>query len=303
MTDRTAPKLPKWPFLLADVALLAVAWLIFSQSTLPMTVWNTLICAAGVALGAVLGVSPYLLEYRAAVKWVEADRLTNAVLQIQNIEIVGRQITNASANWQAAHEHSTQSVEAAREITGRITAEARAFTEFLKNANETEKNHLRLEVDKLRRVENEWLQVLVRVLDHVFALCQAASQSGPSNLVRQLGHFQNACRDAARRVGLVPFIALPGELYDSKLHQLADAKAVPSAEARIAETLATGYSFQGQLVRPALVALQSTAQSQTPVASSDPTLDRPGVAPVQNSQTQREFSEVATDGVPDGNDE
>jgi len=273
MSDRSAPKLPKWPFFLADVMLLGAAWLVFWQSQTPRTVWVAFLCAALVALGAVLGVTPFLLEYRAAMKLAAADRLTNAVLQIQNIEIIGRQITNASANWQTAHEHSIQAVEAAREIAERITTEARAFSEFLKKSNETEKNHLRLEVDKLRRTENEWLQIVVGILDHIFALFRAAGRSGQANLVEQLGHFQNACRDIARRVGLVPFMALPGEPYDSKVHQLAEANLVPAAEARIAETLATGYSFQGQLVRPALVALQKS-ELPVPPATAGPSTDQ-----------------------------
>ena len=257
MSQRTEPRLPKLPFVMADIVLLCVAYLIFWRSQAPMTPWDMFFCAASVALGAVLCVAPFLLEYRASMKLTEADRLANALLQIENIEIIGRQINHATANWQAAHEQANKTVEAARDIAESITAEARSFGEFLKKANETEKNHLRLEVDKLRRAESEWLQILVRILDHIFALNQAAVRSGPTNLVKQLGQFQNACRDVARRVGLVPFVAIPGESYDPKVHQLSDTKVVPAAAARVAETLATGYSFQGQLVRPALVTLQS----------------------------------------------
>jgi molecular chaperone GrpE (heat shock protein) len=257
-SDRTVPRLPRWPFFFADAVLLGMAYLIYYQSNTPMTAWQTFFCAACVSLGAVLGVSSFLIEYRAATRLAEADRLTNAVLQIENIEIIGRQITHATASWQTAHEHATRSADAAREIADAIASEARAFGEFLNKANDTEKNHLRLEVEKLRRAENEWLQILVRILDHVYALYQAAVRSGKSNLVEQLGHFQNTCRDVARRVGLVPFVAIPGEPYDSKVHQVADSNVAPAMEARVAETVATGYSFQGQLVRPALVALQPT---------------------------------------------
>ena len=98
MSYRTPPKLPKWPFYLADAALLGVGWLIFWQSKTPMTVWEAFFCAGGVALGALLCVTPYLLEYRAAMKLTEADRLTKAVLQIENLEILGRQISQATAS-------------------------------------------------------------------------------------------------------------------------------------------------------------------------------------------------------------
>jgi molecular chaperone GrpE (heat shock protein) len=251
-----SPKLPKWPFFLFDTLLLVLAYLFYWQSKTPMSPWDMFFCALCVVLAALIGVAPWLLEHRSATRLTEADRLTNAVLQIQNLEIIGRQIQGATANWQTAHEHANKSVEAAREIGDRITAEARAFADFLKKANDTEKNHLRLEVDKLRRAESEWVQVLIRILDHVFALYQAAVRSGQGTLVEQIGGFQNACRDVARRVGLIPFVAVPGEDFDPKIHQLAEPSAAASAEARIAETVATGYSFQGQLVRPVLVNLR-----------------------------------------------
>jgi len=115
----------------------------------------------------------------------------------------------------------------------------------------------RLEVDKLRRVEKDWLQVLVRMLDHVYALHQGALRSGQPNLIGQLGAFQHACRDAARRVGLAPFTADESEPFDEQRHQLTDGDHKAAAHALVAETLATGYTFQGQLIRPALVRLRN----------------------------------------------
>jgi molecular chaperone GrpE (heat shock protein) len=269
MSQRTERRLPKLPFFFADAVLLGAAWLIYRESPAPMPLGQMLLCSACVALGAILSVAPFLVEYRAALALGEADRLTSAVLQIENIEIIGRQIKQATANWQTADEHAAKSVEAAREIAERITAEAQSFTEFLKKANDTEKHLLRLEVEKLRRAESEWLQILVRILDHIFALYQAAVRSGQANLVAQLGQFQNSCRDIARRVGVVPFVASPGEPYDAKLHQLADSKVVPAAEARVAETIATGYSFQGQVVRSALVRLHTPEPAGEPMETTD----------------------------------
>ena len=300
MSPRTEPRLPKLPFVIADIVLLGVAYLIFWRSQAPMTPWDMFFCAASVALGAVLCVAPFLLEYRASMKLTEADRLANALLQIENIEIIGRQINHATANWQAAHEQANKTVEAAREIAESITAEARSFGEFLKKANETEKNHLRLEVDKLRRAESEWLQILVRILDHIFALNQAAVHAGQTNLVKQLGQFQNACRDIARRVGLVPFVAIPGEPYDPKVHQLADAQVVPAAAARVAETIATGYSFQGQLVRPALVTLQTNPAADQPENAAKP----PGAEAVPSEEQahgvepETEFAAAPVEEIP-----
>jgi len=60
-----------------------------------------------------------------------------------------------------------------------------------------------------------------------------------------MAQFQDACRDAARRVGLVPIVSQPGEAFDAKIHQL-DNDAVAPENAVIADTLAQGYLYQGQ---------------------------------------------------------
>jgi molecular chaperone GrpE (heat shock protein) len=209
-------------------------------------------------------VTPFLLEYRAATKSSEAEQLSQAVLQIQNIHLIARQITHATSDWQSVKEHSTKTVDASREIAEAITAEAKAFSEFIQKANDSEKNQLRLELNKLRRGESEWMQILIRLLDQVYGLYQAGVRSGQTTLSEQLGNFQLACRDIARRVGLVPFVASPGEAFDAKLHQLPEDRPKPEDGAQIAETLATGYSFQGQLLRPALVSLRERTTSAPP---------------------------------------
>jgi len=63
MTDRTARKFPKWPFLAGDAMMLGVACVIFWQSKLPWTLGDG--GMRGVcALGAALGVAPFVLEYQ-----------------------------------------------------------------------------------------------------------------------------------------------------------------------------------------------------------------------------------------------
>jgi molecular chaperone GrpE (heat shock protein) len=107
------------------------------------------------------------------------------------------------------------------------------------------------------------------MLDHVYALRQGAVLSGKPALIEQITHFQNACRDAARRIGLVPFVAGPEEVFDERRHCVADSKtAAPGAH--ISETVATGYTFQGQLLRPALVRLSETEPSSAGTLPAEP---------------------------------
>ena len=205
MSNRIEPKLPKWPFfILGDAALLGLAWFIYAQSKPSMGHWQAALFLFSGALGSVLAITPFVLEYRAAVKMVETGVFVSTVSQIQNLDLLARQIGNATAQWQGVQELSSGSVAAAKNIAERMTAETAAFTEFMQKANNAEKANLRLELEKLRRAENEWLQIVIRMLDHTYALHKAALRSGQPGLIEQLGNFQKCLPGGTlRRTGLL----------------------------------------------------------------------------------------------------
>jgi molecular chaperone GrpE (heat shock protein) len=267
MTDRAAHHLSKWPFFLGDALLLAVAGLVLGQGGRPLDQWEMVLLAGCVAAGAGLGVIPFILEYRYLSKLTQVERLQRALLEVHNIEGIARQIASATSCWQAVQDDARKAVDASRQINESMTAEARAFQQFLDKANDSERGHLRLEVEKLRRAEADWLQVLIRVLDHVFALFQAAMRSGQPGLIEQLTGFQRACREVALRVGLVPFEAQAGEPFDKQRHQTTE-EGEPPEDCRIAETLATGYRFQGRQIRNALVAIEVERPEPSPLSIS-----------------------------------
>lgn len=264
------PKLSRLPFFLGDGLLVGLACFVATQGHLPLSQWELLVCTACVVIGAGLGVFPFLLEYRLLAKLAEADRLTTVVAEMHKLEQLAAQISNTSSRWNLVHESAEKTASIATEIADRMAAEVRDFNEFLQRANDGERSALRLEVDKLRRAEGDWLKVLVRMLDHVYALHEAARRSGQPALIEQLGHFQNACRDAARRVGLTAFVAAPAEPFDALRHQLADGDYRPAGGATVAETIAAGYTFQGQLLRQALVRLRDGRPPTSPVSHPAP---------------------------------
>lgn len=265
----TLLKLPKWPFLAGDVLLVGVAaWIIFHSRT-PLSLQESAICVLAIALGAVVGVLPFILEYRALLNLLEADRLAGAVEQIKKIDALATQISGATSHWSELQRDAKHTSELAKTVSEGMAAEVANFTEFMKKANETEKKDLRLEVEKLHRAEGEWLQILVRILDHTFALHQGAVRSGQKSVSDQIGNFQNACLDVVRRVGLTPFVALPDEPFDSQRHQLPDSETAP-ADGKIAGTLAAGFTFRGELLRPALVELQNTEAAPAVPAETEP---------------------------------
>ncbi|MEK7675586.1 MAG: nucleotide exchange factor GrpE [Verrucomicrobiota bacterium] len=272
------PKLSKVPFILADLLLTGLAGFTLYRSLPPGSAWQMVLCglclAAG-AWGAWLSVLPFWLEYRAAWKALELDALVSTLAQIQNIDLISRQIQEATAQWQMVQETSARTAGVAKDIAERMDAEAKDFLKFLEKANDKEKAHLKLEVEKLRRADAEWLQVTVHILDHIYALNQAAARSGQPNLVAQLVQFQNAARDTARRMGLVALVPPAGELFDAVRHQLTDPQPDVPAGARIAEILASGYSYQGQPVRRALVTLLTEAAPNESALPPEPSAAEP----------------------------
>ena len=117
----------------------------------------------------------------------------------------------------------------------------------------------------------------IRMLDHTYALHKAALRSGQPGLIEQLGNFQTACRDVARRTGLVPFVPSMHEAFDPEWHQSTDSQAASMANPQILDTIASGYTYQGQLIRAALVSLQNpppvSALAQNSGAAPTPKAD------------------------------
>lgn len=280
MRQHAAPALAKWPFIVGDILLLAVAWWIVNRSPDPFSFWPLLFLTGCVAGGAWITVYPYLAEYRAAVKLAESEGLHEAVAKINQLQHVADRIGQATGQWQDIQNQAMQTTSAARGVTEQMAGEAKAFGEFMQRANDSEKAHLRLEVEKLRRSENEWVQTLVMLMDHVYGIFAAAVRSGKQQLIDQLAQYQRACREVVRRVGLVPIEAKRGEPYQESNHQLADPEAAMPEEPVVELTLATGYTYQGQVIRKPLVSIQIPAahtedsgdlfQLKSEAASPDP---------------------------------
>ncbi len=260
MNEVSEWKIPKWPFLLANAVLIIIAAILACRPAHAITQTEIIIATASVALGALLGCLPFILDYRATGKLIEVHAVGEVSEKIQDLKRVAAQVSTATDQWARVQEttkgHTEKTVTAAAEIAERMTTEIREFNEFQVKLNDTEKGALRLEVEKLRRTEGEWLQVVARILDHIFALHTAATRSGQPELAEQIGSFQNACRDAARRVGVTPFNAAPEEKFDAQKHR-AHGVENPPADAVVAETLAPGLTFQSRLIRPALVRLHT----------------------------------------------
>jgi molecular chaperone GrpE (heat shock protein) len=291
--------LPKWPFYLADALLSAIAtYVLWRLGALEGTadIIIALACLAAAAWGAWLSITPWLVEFRAQSTLTETQNLRSSLEQVQGIEKVADLIKQSNSQWQNIQDSASRTVTAAQEISERMKTESEEFMKFLENAHDQERAALRLEAEKLRRMEGEWIKVTVQILDHIYAISRAAERSGQQNLIAQLAQFQNACREVARRMGLVPTSPAVGDLFDGRAHQLPELQSPPPANAVIGQVLATGFSYQGQPLRRALVLLADSAaetkESQPEANAEEFPASEPGEEPLPVAESESE---------PDGN--
>lgn len=262
MSLSEVPRTPKWPYLLADVVLVATAAAVAWKAA-PVWTWKEIALVGGLTgLGAWIFIQPFQKDHEAAVKLFEQVNLASAAEKLGSLDKTAQQIAAATAQWQDIQAVSSKTVNAAGNIASQIAAEAKGFSEFLTRANDGEKSNLRLEIEKMRRGEKDSLQIIIHLMDHCFALFQAASASGQPQLIQQIGNYRNACIDATRRVGILPYEAQAGEPFDSERHEIADGSEPPQG-ATVDRTIAWGYTFQGVGIRRIQVAIATTETAAT----------------------------------------
>ena len=227
----------------------------------PLASWQVAAVLAAFGIGAWIGVLPFLKEYDVAARLHEHSEMAEALNQLQDVSNLTTQVSVAASRLDQVQETCANTVASADAIAKRMHSEAKGFTEFMNRAEDTQKQGMRLEVDKLRRSEGELVQTVTMILDHTFALHQAGLRSGQENLIRQLGTFRNACIESTRRIGLVTHEAKPGDGFEDRVHQSIQ-DPVPSAGTPILGTIACGYTYQGQGIRRIVVALDGDPQPQ-----------------------------------------
>ena len=126
--------IPKWPFLAGNAVLIAVAAAVIYQAAHPITEMEIIIATASVALGALFGCLPFILEYRATKKLIEINAVSTVAERLGDLKQFAAQIATATGQWALVQEttkgHAEKTVAAAAEITERMTAEIREFNEF-----------------------------------------------------------------------------------------------------------------------------------------------------------------------------
>lgn len=280
----------KWPFVLGDVLLLGtsgwVAWALH-EGRLPWGTATAALVVGGVAAGAWVLVTPFLRDHDAETRRSEQEILADTLQQVRQVESAATGIATSAGHIQSAQQALDRARAASEQVAVRLAEERKSVAELQARTLDQERQTMRIELEKLRRSEEETVRVLCHLLDHNYAVFQAGQRSGQPALAQQLGQYRAACLDAVRRIGLVAHEARPGEAFDASRHQPAEGhEAGPGAV--VAGTIACGYTFQGMGIRPIIVATGAGIAAGTGVGANptEGTGATDGVGPVDAGSGQ-----------------
>src|ERR1700722_10060492 len=140
----SAPKtpLPLWPFIVVDSIFLGMGALLlkFGHRPLPWQEAGLLILCG--ALGSWSFVTPFLQRNADDQAHSQSKLLAEAASHIEKLDQLATEIRGSTDQWLELQTHTTQTAESAKQVADQMSTEAKAFTEFMQKANETEKNHL-----------------------------------------------------------------------------------------------------------------------------------------------------------------
>ena len=265
----SSPSVVKWPFLLADfsvlVAAAGLAWLAHNRE-LPWSLGLAAVIAAAVMAGAWILITPFLRDHDARLKLQEQAGLADTVAQIRQMEKVAASVATTSNQVASSQTGLTNAIEASRSLVGVMHEERQAFTEFLQRRDDQERQTMRLELDKLRRGEEETMKEICHLLDHNYAVFLAGQRSGQPAVAQQLANYRAVCLDSVRRLGIVAHEAVVGEGFNPDFHQTWDGQP-PAPESRITGTVACGYTIRSLPVRPIIVSVDTAVPGKAEVTS------------------------------------
>jgi hypothetical protein len=233
------PKLPAWPFLLADVALIVAAAYIALNSD-PLTINAVIAIVACVGIGAILGLVPLVARY---------ERQKNEMLESRQRDLEGlagtitsaaEQISIAAGGLHEIAELAQRNVRHAEQLPHKLQEKMAEFQAQLATAADVEKEELERELLALRTTESERLETVSQRIAKSTAewtKLEAATQQhlvAAQDALAKVSARAVAAIEAARPAGLADLAArVIGATKDleAKIAQLEAATRVSAAGA------------------------------------------------------------------------
>ncbi|MEO6245181.1 MAG: hypothetical protein ABIQ12_07070 [Opitutaceae bacterium] len=206
------PKLPAWPFILADVALILAAIYIALNSD-PITINAVIAIVACVGIGAIVGLVPLVArhEWRKNEALDERQRALEGLAQ--TVSSSAEQLSVAAGGLHEIADLAQRSVRQAEQLPHKLQEKISEFQAQLATAADTEKEELERELLALRTTESERLETVSQRIAKATAewtKLEAATQqhlTAAQDALVKVSARAIAAIESAKPVGLVELAA------------------------------------------------------------------------------------------------
>ncbi len=255
MNLSNSPRPPKWPYFVGDAFLLALACLVPALAETPLSALALSVIFGCVALGAILGATPYLLDFLAAQRTAEAEFQQR--LEVQNHKLVQavETLASTSAQLKSAHEAAANAVHAADTLPYRLQEKIAEFTNQLQERDDEDKAAMTKELEALRDAEGQRLSALATTIQSATKEFAAIEKDARAALEAARREATEAAPALAAALGAATTraeaaLGAAAHRAESSLNQsAANAQtAIGTAEARARETLAAAEAVSGHLL-------------------------------------------------------
>ncbi len=197
-----SPRPPKWPYFLGDAILLALAGLIGLLAPTPLSAAALTLIFACVALGSVLGVIPFLLDFAAGQH--EAEAALQLKLEAQNTRLhqSAETIASIAGQLKSAHEATARAVHTAETLPYRLQEKIAEFTTQLQARDDEEKAAMLKELEALRDAEGQRLTAIaekIQAATKEFAATEQQVMPALAAAVKQSRELEPALASATVR--------------------------------------------------------------------------------------------------------
>ena len=296
-TASTTSSVNKMPFYVADAVLILASICILAFAQHPLSGSACWALAVILGCGAWIAILPWFQEYKNNAALSQLDGLRSVSECIQQMNTFSAGMNSAIASLANVQKMTEASARAASDAENKIVAHSQDFAERISKAVSYEKSSFQIEIDKLHRIENDWLSTGIGIMDHVLALTNAGIQSGKPEIIEQLRRFRGACLEFAARAGLQPFLPAPTDTYDPEKHVLPPNTPTPDPSTKISRVIAPGFNYQGQLVRKAMVLAENIefTQGEAKMPSDAPVVTQSNMENTFSSSSSASMEEPAVE--------
>ena len=202
LPDQT-PRLPKWPFLIGDAALLGAAWLIGTHSNTPLPSEAVFAIAGCCVCAVITGAIPFLADYARKQDVALDERQRSLESLARTASTAAEQISIAAAGFNEIAELVQKNIRHAEQLPQKLHEKIAEFQARLALTTDEEKEELERELASLRSSESEKLESIADKVARAsadWAKVESAVQKQGSATKALLGQFDESVAQFEKRI-------------------------------------------------------------------------------------------------------